>query len=153
MRKYFGKYRVLVERDINGEVTDLDFTYLVGTKNNNLCKIYRYNENILSLLIIGDSAGKFKNFVKKFHDLKIPIVETVEGDMEGFIRFSETHLDTICGLIDCKTNGADIVPESIKNHPNYKEIKKARFESLSDEEKERRKLSGEMLRDRLISKS
>lgn len=153
MRKYKGTYRVLCERDINGDPTDEDFTYLVGTGNNSTESIHRYDKDILSLFIVGENATKLNNMVKRFEDNNIEIIERIDGDCEGFIRFNEKHIDKVCDFIKCKTSGANTPPESLKNHPRGKEIKQEKFDALPEEEKLKRIERGRMLQDILKSKT
>lgn len=153
MRKYKGTYRVLCERDIYGDPTGEDFTYLVGTGNYSDCQISRYDENILSLLVVGMDSTKLNNMIKKFKMKNIEIIELLDGDCEGFIRFNEKHIDKVCDFIKCKTSGANTPPESLKNHPRGKEIKQEKFDALPEEEKLKRIERGRMLQDILKSKT
>ena len=146
MRKYIGKYRVLLERDDSGELTGEDFTYLVGTGNYSDCKIYRYSDSVLKLLVMGKTTAIVSNMLARFKQLNVEVVGLVDCKYEGFIMFNEKDLDKVAEIIIAKTSGASIKPESIKNHPNYKEIKKDKYDSLSDEQKEKLKLRGEALR-------
>ena len=152
MIKYLGKYRVLCERDLDGEVTDKDFTYLVGTGTHKNSKIYRYSNNILKLYVEGKSSPT-NRMIKAFEECGVEILDIVEYDFEVDILFNEFDIDKVCEIITCKTSGAKIQPDSIKNHPRYKEIKQQRWDALSEEEKEERILKGKLLRERLQSKA
>ena len=152
MRKYIGKYRVLAERDDFGEITDGEFTYLIGTGNYSDCKIYRHSDNVLKLLVIGQTSAIVSNMLKKFKESKIEVVGLVDCKYEGFIMFNEKDLAKVAGIINARTSGASTKPESLRNHPNYKEIKQEKYNSLSEEQKEKLRLRGEALRDRLNNK-
>ena len=152
MIKYLGKYRVLCERDIDGEVVEKDFTYLTGTGSHKNSKIYRYDNNVLKLYVEAKS-NPTNRMTKLFQDNGVGIISLVDYDFEVDILFNESDIDTVCSLINCKTSGSKIVPESIKNHPRYKEIKQERWDALSEEEKEERILKGKLLRERLQSKT
>ena len=152
MIKYLGKYRVLCERDLDGELTDKDFTYLVGTGTHKNSKIYRHNDNILKLYVEGKSSPT-NRMIKAFEEYGVEILDIVEYDFEVDILFNEFDIEKVCEIITCKTSGAKIQPDSIKNHPRYKEIKQERWDALSEEEKEERILKGKLLRERLQNKA
>ena len=52
MKDYRGKYRVLVERDKDGNPLEDGFTYL-KCNGKNMQKIYRYDKNTLVCYVIG----------------------------------------------------------------------------------------------------
>jgi len=151
MIEYLGRYRVLCERDIDGEVTEKDFTYLVGTGSHKNSKIYRYDDNVLKLYVESKSSPT-NRMAKAFEDNGIDIISLVDYDFEVDILFNESDIEKVCDIITCKTSGAKIQPDSIKNHTRYKEIKQERWDALSEEEREERILKGKLLQERLQSK-
>ena len=145
MRKYIGKYRVLCERDYNGEPTGEDFTYLVGTGGYVNSKVYRYDDNKLSLLVVGRSNGLIYNTIAKMKELEVEILDFVSADKESIFIFHESDLPKVAEIISIKTSGASIQPTSLTNHPRRKQIRQEKQDSLSDEQKLERKLRGEKL--------
>jgi hypothetical protein len=147
-----GTYRVMCERDVNGEPLESDFTFLVGTGGNSKTHIYRFDDETLSILVRGNSNGKFSNMIKSFMDANVTVLDLIEGENEGFIHFPEEFIHTVAKIIEAKTIGSEISPESIKNHPRKNEIKKEKFAALSDEEKEARIQRGVKLQNILKNK-
>lgn len=139
-----------MERDSDGEPLKDGFTYLKCVSPHKGAKVYRYDEN--TLIFYSPSKQKGNNVVIKIEDVGIEVLSTSEYDKELDIRFYEKDLDKISSIIGLTSNGAKIIPRSLKNHPRYKEIKKERFDALSDEEKEKRRLKGERLYNLLESK-
>lgn len=128
MNKYIGKYRVYIERDKYGE--PMEFTYLVSTKYTK-DTIYRYSNNVLKL----NHVGNLKNIINIFNENKIEILDYLLCDKEGYLLFKESDLDIISHIINIKTYGARIKPESIRNHPNYKEIREEKRKNMSEEQR------------------
>jgi len=151
MEKYIGKYRTLAERNLNGDPLENGFTYLRCIKRNRGGKVYRFNDDTLVVYVLG--TGKSNNIIKDIKNVGVEILKVIEYDGEKDIHFKESDLDKIKDIIGLTSNGAKINPSSIRNHPRYKEIKKERFDALSDEEKEKRRLSGEKLREIFESKA
>lgn len=149
MEKYIGKYRVLVERDDYGDITEMTNLYLVSTMNNNY-QVSRYGGSVLSLLIQGGERNNIvQPVVDKFKKAGVPVIEVVDGVVEGFIRFDEKYLDAVDSFLVFKRNGAKIKPDSVKNHPHYKEIKEEKRATYSPERIEMLRVRGEMLKSRL----
>ena len=140
---YINKYRVDIERDINGDVVDEGITYLrcVGRGKGN--KVYRYDNDTLVYYVC--SKGKGNNMYKEIIDRGVSATKT-EYDGEVDIYFSEKDLELIADILCVTTTGASIVPKSIKNHPRRKEIKAEKDALLTNEEREKRRLQGERLR-------
>lgn len=143
MRKYIGTYRVYNERDLNGEVTDLDFTYIKGTgatyKNTT---ISRFDDDNLKVI----HHGKISTILNNFEKYGIECIDIVDCEGECAIVFNEKHLSDINKFMNIASSGSKTPPESIKNHPRYKEIKQERFDALSEDEKQKRIERGERLR-------
>lgn len=146
MRNYIGKYRVLVERDDDGDVTDLENTYLVSTVNNNY-QVSRHGGSTLTLLIQGGIRNNIvEPILEKFRLSGVPVIEVVDCVIEGFIRFDEKYLDTVDGFLVFKRSGAKMKPESIKNHPRHKEMKEDKRLLRTPAEIERLRILGERLK-------
>lgn len=144
MDSYIGKYRVLIERDNNGDVIDKGFTYLRCIYPFKGAIVYRFNKDTL-VFYSPYGTSKTKNLLKKLDDMSIQYeVDYMTG--ESTIRFAESDLDKIHKLLGVAENGAKIPPKSIKNHPRQKEIKAEKDANLTDEEREKRRLMGEKLR-------
>lgn len=155
MDKYIGKYRVDIERDlISGDPLEDGFTYLrcVGSVGKNGGSVYRYNEDTLVAYIPSkqdsetNTLMKAKNVCEKFDDVGVSY-ETEEYDNAMDIYFSESDLDKVWEFLSLTKNGAGIAPKSIKNHIRKDEIRQERLENMSDEERERRRISAERLSD------
>lgn len=144
MRKYVGRFRVLCERDINGDPVDNDFTYLVGTRNYRDVKIYRYDEDKLKVYI---PMGRISKLLDKMRALGVEILDSEYYDGEVDLIVLERDLPVLASIFEIKTTGANIKPESVKNHPRRDELRQARLAALSDEEREKLKDRGRMLRD------
>jgi len=147
MRKYIGKYRVLIERGSEGNT--LEFTYLTGKRIYPVCNIYRYNDEELTLTIMGKSAQVVNTIIKSLVEEGVQFTKMVDCGSECVLRFKEVDLFLVDKAVGIKTMGAKIVPESIKNHHSRKQIKLDKYNSLSDEEKLKRKQKGEILQQRL----
>jgi len=150
MRNYIGKYSVLVERDQNGDYDKNGFTYLNCNKRNRGGSVYRKDSSKLVAYIASSQKGR--NMVKEIEALGIEVVNVVEYDGEYDIVFNEKDLDKLKDIFCISELSAKRLPESFKNHPRYKEIKQERFDALSDDEKESRRLKGVELRSVLQSK-
>ena len=129
MRKYIGKYRVLIERDLDtGE--PIEFTYINGTGGRKHTKVYRYDNDTLVIYV---PTRWVNNIVERVSEC-ITVEKTVEYDGEVDIYIKEVDLHRLDHIFKFKTLGANISPESIKNHPRYKEIKKEKRDNMSEEE-------------------
>lgn len=155
MRKYIGKYRVDIERDLDsGDHILNGFTYLrcSGEIGSNGGKVYRYDNDTLIAYIPNKQDTKVKsitravNVCKKFNEVGVSY-GTQEYDNAMDIYFSECDLDKVWEFLNLSKTGANIPPESIKNHPRRDEIRKEKSDNMSDEERARRKIQGKRLRE------
>jgi len=131
MRKYIGKYRVLIERDIiTGE--PMEFTYIVGTKAYKNMKAYRFDENTIVLHVPTTHTNSIINRVS--NELKIKIKKSTEYSGEIDIYIDESDLYKANSIFKFKTSGANFKPESVKNNPRYKEIKQEKRDNMTEDE-------------------
>lgn len=160
MDRYIGKYRVDIERDMDtGDPLKNGATYLrcVGATGKNGGKVYRYNNNTLVAYIPNKqdthvrSTVRAENVCEKFDEKGI-FYKTVQYDNAMDIYFDEVYLDEVWEYLSITKYGAIIPPASIKNHTRRDEIRQERYDLLSKEERERRRISGEKLMNVLKSK-
>jgi len=163
MNNYVGKYRVVCERDYDGNVMDRDMTYLSGTRGYPNARITRISEDTLNLYVtassIVDKGSKTcSSMLRSFKKLGIEVLNVTEYSYEADIVFYEKDLNLVDEIISIKTSGKHFSPWSIKNHPNYKQIKADRWNALSDDEKQikiekgkRLNMSREDMEDELIN--
>lgn len=138
MNNYIGIYRVMAERDTDGNPVDDATTYLVGTGSNKRTTIYRYNHDTL----VFQKEGQFEPMERWCAENNIEIHEVLRCNGEFRFRFKESDLPMIGEYIVLKTTGAKTNPKSIKNHPNKDSIRQEKLDNLTDDEKEKRRLSG-----------
>ena len=157
MDKYIGKYRVDIERDIGGDPVKEGFTYLRCLKRNKGGKVYRINSSTLNCYVVS-SITKANSIYRDMCEAVINNYDegTVLKSMdrvnikrysgEADIVFKEDDLDLFAEFIGLSISGANISPTSIKNHPRKDEIRAEKLENMTDEEKERRRIQSERLR-------
>jgi len=129
MRKYIGKYRVLIERDLDtGE--PMEFTYINGTGGRKHTRVYRYDDDTLIIHVPTVQIDGIINRVSEY----VIVEKTVRYSTEVDIYIKEGDLGSLDHIFKFKTLGSNIIPESIKNHPRYKEMKKEKRDNMSEEE-------------------
>ena len=138
MNNYIGTYRVMAERDSEGNPVDDSTTYLVGTGSHRRTTIYRYNHDTL----VFQKEGQFEPVEKWFAENSIEIHEVLRCNGEFRFRFNESYLQKVNEYVILKTTGAKTNPKSIKNHPNKDAIRQEKLDNLTEDEKEKRRLSG-----------
>jgi len=136
MKKYVGQYRVDIERDIiTGDhlINGQTFLRVPKAMKENGGKIYRYNENILVAYVPNKTTGArlYAKSIEKVHLYKI-----VEYDDGMDLYFKEEYIREMAKIMMVSTNGSNIPPESIKNHPRRKEIREQRKANMSEEQLE-----------------
>lgn len=144
MKKYIGKYRVDIERDcVTGEPIENGEMYI--RCKGGVEKVYRYDENTL-VIYVSSSTDKANNIIKKMNEIGVEAVFKRYYYKEADIHIKECDLDKVSEIIGIITNGAKIHPTSIKNHPKRDEIRQEKRDSMSEDEKEKMRLKGEMLK-------
>ena len=134
MKRYRGKYRVLIERDDYGDPLENGFTYLKCNKNNRGGKIYRYDDKYLVAYVNSSITGK--NMVKKILEKDL-YASVVYYDGECDITFLESDIDKLARIFNISVLGKDMIYSSIENHPRKDEIRKNKRNNYSDEYIER----------------
>lgn len=111
MDKYIGTYRVLREKDLNGNTTE--FTYIP-------CKygitMYRYSKNKIALTF--ETSRSQNVIIPKIKD-KVELF--VEGDAEATYLFDEKYIHDIAKVVSARIKGKNIPPK-----PANKKIRKSR---------------------------
>lgn len=145
MKKYIGKYRVDIERDIYGEPIEDGNLYLRCVSRNKNGMVYRFDENTL-VVYVPSSVSKANNMIEEMKELGVDIVFKREYYGEADIHIKEEDLDKVANIIGLTSNGAKTLPTSIKNHPRKDEIRQEKKDNMTEEEKERMKSLGDRLK-------
>jgi len=108
MDRYIGTYRVDIERDIYGN--PLEITYIRGSGNYRLCKIYRFNATALRLYCTNGI-----DMAVKLDQAGVMNFGIIHCSREAVFQFAEKDIDSVAAVIKARKKGKGIKPKSKRN--------------------------------------
>lgn len=97
MLKYKDDYKVVKNKDKQGNIVNKDDTYIYCRKS---VQIYRYNDNTLTVQF--NTRQYTKNRIKELSELGIQLTPFQIGDNERTYTFSESDFPTIAEVVKAK---------------------------------------------------